>query len=437
LVQIVIHRGTHAIGGSCIEIRSENSRLIIDLGLPLMARNGAELDPVSLKNPSVENGVIPNVGGLYENDVPSVSGVVLSHAHIDHYGLISRVHPSIPIYMGKESQKLIEVLDIFLPEAKRLHGPRQNVQTFEHWKPFTIGPFKITSYLTDHSAFGASSLLIDVAGKKIFYSGDFRGHGRKAEVFTRFVEKPRLPKIDCLLMEGTTLKGDHDVGFLSEAKVEEELYRKFNNQQNPYFIIASSTNIDRTVSIYRAAKKARKTLVLDLFQYHLLSELKVFAPHLPPFASDILRIYFLRGHEVAMKRRIGERTLQGYEPLRIQLEEIRNARKDLVFRLPLSAMTQIADGLKTGKDSGKSSFIYSMWSGYLEKDDKYHEFCRRYNMQLLDIHTSGHAYTADLKRLVNALKPTKLVPIHTLAGDDFESHFGNVVRVDDGQVLEI
>ena len=65
-----------------------------------------------------------------------------------------------------------------------------------------LGPFTITPYLVDHSAFDAYSLLVEAAGRRLFYSGDFRAHGRKARLFEQLVADP--PAADVMLMEGTT-----------------------------------------------------------------------------------------------------------------------------------------------------------------------------------------------------------------------------------------
>uniref|UniRef100_UPI001C5CADBA hypothetical protein n=1 Tax=Escherichia fergusonii TaxID=564 RepID=UPI001C5CADBA len=62
----------------------------------------------------------------------------------------------------------------------------------------------ITPYLADHSAFDAYSLLVEAHGKRAFYSGDIRAHGRKARLFENLVEHPPQA-IDVLLLEGTTL----------------------------------------------------------------------------------------------------------------------------------------------------------------------------------------------------------------------------------------
>ena len=60
-------------------------------------------------------------------------------------------------------------------------------------EPVEIGPFRVTPYLVDHSAFDAYSLLVEADGKRVFYSGDFRGHGRKGKLFEAMVTRP--PKL--------------------------------------------------------------------------------------------------------------------------------------------------------------------------------------------------------------------------------------------------
>ena len=39
-MKIIIHRGTHEIGGSCVEIRSKKSRILINIGMPLVKKDG-------------------------------------------------------------------------------------------------------------------------------------------------------------------------------------------------------------------------------------------------------------------------------------------------------------------------------------------------------------------------------------------------------------
>jgi len=39
-----IHRGTKEIGGSCVEIWTENTRILIDFGIPLVEKNGSDFN---------------------------------------------------------------------------------------------------------------------------------------------------------------------------------------------------------------------------------------------------------------------------------------------------------------------------------------------------------------------------------------------------------
>jgi ribonuclease J len=53
------------------------------------------------------------------------------------------------------------------------------------------------------------------------------------------------------------------------------------------------------------------------------------------------------------------------------------------------------------------------------------------------IHTSGHASAKDLQRLVKAMAPRKVIPIHTEKPESYEKLFGNVLRVEDGQAVAV
>jgi len=44
---------------------------------------------------------------------PEIDGILLSHPHQDHYGLLSHINPRIPIYLSKGCKKLIEASHYF------------------------------------------------------------------------------------------------------------------------------------------------------------------------------------------------------------------------------------------------------------------------------------------------------------------------------------
>ena len=180
-MKICIHRGSDQIGGSCVELEHDGARILVDLGQPLdVEYEDAELPAIS--------------------DIQNVQGVVLSHGHRDHWGLLPKVDKQIPVYLGQKTLSILKAAEPFVPGG---YAP-PNAITYSHKKTFEIGPFQITPHLMDHSGFDAYSLVIEASGKRVLYSGDVRGHGRKARMFEGFIGNPP-EAIDVMLMEGSSL----------------------------------------------------------------------------------------------------------------------------------------------------------------------------------------------------------------------------------------
>jgi ribonuclease J len=53
-MQLIIHRGTHEIGGSCVEIKTSSTRIIIDIGLPLVNERGEKFERSEVKDLSLD-----------------------------------------------------------------------------------------------------------------------------------------------------------------------------------------------------------------------------------------------------------------------------------------------------------------------------------------------------------------------------------------------
>ena len=87
------------------------------------------------------------------------------------------------------------------------------------------------------------------------------------------------PDIDVLLLEGTTL--GRAEAFPTESELEEEFVSLFRRTPGRVFVTWSAQNIDRTVTIYRACKRADRTLVLDLYTIDVLERLSALRDSLP------------------------------------------------------------------------------------------------------------------------------------------------------------
>ena len=421
-MNITIHRGSNEIGGTCIEIEQDGCRIILDLGIPLTKTGGMKFSDNELQSPTFKEDQLPNIKGLYVNDTPTVDAVLLSHAHMDHYGLMDFIHPDIPIYLSKDAEAILEVGNIFWSKKMQQKDVLKHCRTFNYWKKFNVRQFSITPYLVDHSAYGACAYLIESAGKKVFYTGDFRAHGNKKVTFDNMLKDNALKGVDALIIEGTTLGDGHKSSLPSEEDVRIKMTEAFSKQQDVSFVMCAGSNIDRLISLFKATKETGKELVLDLYQYYLLSKLKAVygKSKLPPLKDDHIRIRYIKGHADKIAAAFGPELLYKYNHKKITLDEIINNREKLVLRFSMKDMALLAKKMNEIKDLKQALFIYSMWSGYLKEQPSLHELHSKFNIPMMEIHTSGHAYKNDLLRFIDALQPKVLIPVHTLNANEYK-----------------
>ena len=420
-MRVCIHRGARQIGGTCVEIESEGARLLLDLGLPLEA-DGA--DPGTL---------LPPVDGLRDHD-PSLLAVILSHGHRDHSGLLPHVRPEIRLVAGAATLSIMEAAAAFVPGGLLTALVKRPTKALTDRRMIEIGPFSITPFLVDHSAFDAYALLIESGGRRLFYTGDLRGHGRKAALFERLTAHPP-PSIHAMLMEGSSLgRLDADKRFPAEADVEAALVERFR-PDGFVGVCASAQNIDRVVSIYRACKRTQRTLLLDLYAMEVLRATG--NPNVPGPGWPNLAVYvpeYQRRH-IARTRRFD--IVERYQTCRVFREAMcdKMPRSAILFRPAMMADIDLMPGVWEG-----ARMIWSQWDGYLHTPSnlEFADRLARRNVPLEVVHTSGHASIPDLKRLAQAFAPDALVPIHTFHGDRFRGLFGGSVRTrDDGEWWEV
>ena len=92
------------------------------------------------------------------------------------------------------------------------------------------------------------------------------------------------------------------------------------------------------------------------------------------------------------------------------------------------------------KNIEEATFIYSLWEGYLQdySMQKMMRFIKKKNMKFYQVHTSGHAEFATLKKVVKKLKPGRIIPIHTFHPDKYSGLFNRMIeQVSDGEIFVV
>ena len=415
-MKVKIYRGTKEIGGTCVELTADNGKVLwVDLGAPLDNTN-------------------PNVDYAQNK----FDALLISHPHQDHFGLMEKVGATAPIFIGELSLDLINATKIFrgIPQ---LNG---NFKTIRPWQSFTIADtFRVTPFLTDHSTPEAFAFLIEADGKRIFYSGDFRATGRKNIVYKKQIENPP-ENIDLLLIEGTMVERTNHL-YSTEDSVEEAIYKTIKGQTNLSFVISSAQNIDRLISVFRACKRTKKYLVIDVYSAWILEMVRKQSKNIPAIEWEEIKVYDHPSQLEKVKDKSFDDFRNRIKPQRVGNSVFSNPSDYVYFvRCPNE---KLIDKLRS---KGTINIIYSQWEGYLKEEHK--NFCtdnlnalkKDSDISFQTIHTSGHATVPDLMKFAKAINSNKIVPIHTAFPEQFKKEFekqgfSNITLWQDGQEYSV
>lgn len=382
-MKIIVHRGTHQIGGCATEIATASSRIIIDFGSELEGNRRLEIEGVT-------------------SGKRNCNAVLFTHYHGDHIGLLESIDAAIPLYIGELSLEVIKLQNARQQIYERTVIDR--IQSYSTGQAMVFGDIKVTPYMVDHSAFDSHMFLIEAEGKKILHTGDFRTHGFRGKGLVPTLKK-HVGEVDVLICEGTTV--DRRVG---KTMTETELFYEAKKMiaKNKYvFVVCASTNIDR-IAAFCSAVPQGKYCVCDGYQQSIL---------------DVVREKSGKYNSLYMFSK-----MLTYGP---HLDEKMKKRGFCMFIRPGNYLT---DKVLAQFKELEPLIVYSMWHGYLEKDASLVKRLSDYRIE--ELHTSGHADTNAIERIMNEVKAKIVVPIHTNNPERFSSSV-HVKVLEDEEEMQI
>ena len=281
---ITIHRGTHQISGVVTEISDGKFRVFIDIGKNLP---NADFEAVEL--PPIDDLTV----GSGEN-----SALFLTHYHGDHVGNLRLVMPGIPVYLGKTAKALhLDLINRIRKEDTRFFD---EVKTFEPLDKLTVGDIVVVTLLmTDHSAFDAYMFVIELTGKHILHTGDFRTHDfrgdKPSKMLASIREKYRLHY----------QRRNHDLSCRQEGNRAQTSAGDHQNPERSEYILvlAISLNIDRIVAFYHAAHKVGHIFVRDHYQKNPLNIVRENHKNKSPF-NDFKTMYGVDDIEKTLEKHL-------------------------------------------------------------------------------------------------------------------------------------
>ena len=411
---LTIHRGTHEIGGSCVEICSDKTKILIDLGMPLDYDKRSREEQTEIRHNA-------------EEWCKGADALFLSHAHADHYGFLDLLPHDTPIYATEESFAML-ALDGILGDDPTKHLEKRPLTSEQSCE---VADIKVTAYIVDHSAYGACAYLIECDGKRILYSGDIRLHGVKGVLYKD------LPKdVDYLLLEGTNILRAKSNP--TERDIENQFVEAFNDAPDALHLVwCSSKNIDRICALFRACIRCSRTLVLDPYTANVLAAVTQLNPKIPTVTTaEQMKVYF----PYYLTKRLLEHNPESYiyslEPRKnkVSYNDFMTKPKRYVMLVRPTTLTYL-QRIK----APHIRLIKSIWSGYWDEPntERFRHWVEEHCEAVKDIHSSGHADTQSLQRIVEFVRPKTIVPIHTDAPKRFCDIFvnDNVKCLDNNDVL--
>jgi len=420
-MEVIIHRGAKQIGGSCVEIRTDRTRLIIDVG--------EELPDIAEPNKASSRLHVDDLFNDSKTTERPIDAVFISHNHGDHIGLYQNLKENIPIYIGKTAAEIQNTICDFTVGNKKISIDH----LLEDRAPIFINELTITPFAVDHSAFDAYAFLIDGEGKKILYTGDFRQHGMNQDETKILMSLPEVRNPNLLLMEGTNIRSPH-IHAIEEEEIGERAQKFMEKTKGNVFVLMSSANIDRIHQVYRAAQQTKRLFIYDIFTAHILSKLPG-EPFNPRIHKDIQVLYPIWLTQAMFKIKGKEYLMYKYRWQRIKKDHLKT-RKDLCIMV----RENMLDDITIRMNMEEAGLIYSKWEGYKKspKTKRFMDFIKTKGLADESIHTSGHADVSALQEFVGKIQPKKIVPIHTETPKKYRELFGEIVEVvGDGEVIGV
>lgn len=450
---IKIYRGTNQIGGIVTEIRKGDHRTLIDFGANL---------PGTKESTIGDDELVEKVfgKGSFEG---KTDAVLFTHYHGDHVGLKNRIPDGIPMYVGRTAKEIMKIIATGVDFVKEKNGHPEDIEmpVIEKMRPYwklgkaeDFSGIKVTPLVCDHSALDAYMFVIELNGKHILYTGDFRDHGIPGEeTFERMIRE-KVRKVDILVTEGTMVSRVAEEKN-NNIKTEEELGRRAAEifaAHHENVVLVSSTNLDSVMEFYHATPED-KAFLCDPYQARVMKT-----------AIEARSRFFAKYHYRKQIYVLCPGEYDGY------MKDLLEYRIPETKRCPFS-MADPNIYLKKGfvmlaranrnpnRETGRfeermakmnDPFItYSMWIGYLPggkaEDPAVVRFMDGYmdesHMEVL--HTSGHVYVETIKKLMDMTNPEVIIPMHTEDAKTFEevaefNEYINRIRpIGDGELYVI
>jgi ribonuclease J len=338
--------------------------------------------------------ILPDIRYLVE-ERKNLAGLVLTHAHEDHYGALIELWPKlkVPVYATPFTAALLEAKCASEPGA-----PEIPVKIIPVGGRFTVGPFDVELVTMAHSIPESNALIIRTPGGTVLHTGDWKIDPTPVLGDRTDEQKLRaLGEEGCLALVGDSTNAVREGRSPSETDVGKTIAEIIKKARGRVAVTTFASNVGRLRSVADAAKAAdREVVVIGRAMERVVQiaretgyfdGVQDFRPmdaygYLPP-SKVVALCTGSQGEPRAALSRIAED----------QHPEVTFSRGDTVI---YSARTI------PGNEKAVGRVINLLIEQGIEViTDRTHM-----------VHVSGHPRRAELEELIGWVKPKILIPVH-------------------------
>ncbi|WP_139975679.1 ribonuclease J [Ochrobactrum sp. CGA5] len=357
--------------------------LVVDMGVSFAGpeQPGADL-------------ILPDIRYL-EAEKHNLRGIVITHAHEDHFGALLDLWPrlKVPVYATPFTAGLLET------KRQSEHGaPEIPITIYKAGEKFEIGPFKVEAVAVTHSIPEPVSLAITTPLGTVVHTGDWKMDPEPS--LGPVIDEARFRAIGdagvlALICDSTNALREGESP--SERQVGESLRELIENARGRVAITTFSSNVGRIRSITEAARDAgRQVLVVGRSMKRAISvatELG-YMEGLPEYLSEEDYGYIPRENVVMI--------LTGSQgESRAALAKL---ARDEMRSLALSPGDTVIYSSRAIPGNEKS--ILDIKNRLIDRGIKI------IGDEDALVHVSGHPRRSELRRMYSWVRPQILVPVH-------------------------
>ena len=395
--------------------RRSRKWLIVDFGV---AFAGPDLPGVDL--------IYPDIAYL-EEERANIVGIVLTHAHEDHFGALIDLWPRlrVPVFATRFTAALLEAKSVEEPGAVTIP-----VSLVAPGDRFTLGPFDIEYVNVSHSIPDSHALAIRTPLGLVVHSGDWKID--ETPVVSPPTDVKRLRELGkegvlALLCDSTNaLREGHSI---SESVVAEELVRIVQEASGRVAFTTFASNVGRLRSIALAAASCgRDIIVVGRAMRRIIdvaTELGYLAG-LPPFLDEEAFAYTPR--ERVLLLLTGSQGEPRAALARVAEDAHRNI--ELVPGDTLVFSSRAIPGNEKAINGIINALVARGVRVMTDRDGL--------------VHVSGHPRQDELREMYRLLKPAALIPVHgeamhlaAQAALARKSGIATVLTIENGEIVRL